>query len=156
MPYEIEVISIGGNFDSELREACQHLNGVQTEFRFGLPPSRYEGWGRTKFQIRYKSSEVFAILDEYLNTAKGGRRYIIGFVDQFLFKDGRGNLFGDRDIEPKTPGTGVAVVTLEQWAGYAKSSVHFICYYLIRYALSFVSPAVRSHGAKEETERLLF
>jgi nucleoside phosphorylase len=140
MPFDIEILSVGGDFDAEIEEAAQMLNGVQDQFRFHLPPIRLSTWGRSHFKAEHYTEEVFQFLENYLDFAKGGRRYVIGVIDQKLRSDRLGNLFGSHRAE-----NGVAVVTLRDWVSFTESSRQFLCYYLIRYSLSFLNPALRSH-----------
>ncbi|MCG2643582.1 MULTISPECIES: hypothetical protein [Bradyrhizobium] len=51
-----------------------------------------------------------------------------------------GNLFG-----ANRACRGLAAITLRDWHFYADSHRSFLCYYFIRYALSFVDPKIKSH-----------
>src|SRR5271165_7104839 len=113
MAFDIDIISIGGDFDVEINEAVQMLNGVQEQFRFSIPPERLSKWGRAYFQREYRADEVFKILLDYLAFARGGRRFVIGVIDQQLNSSTLGNLFGSHRAEQ-----GVAVVTLRNWESY--------------------------------------
>jgi hypothetical protein len=37
MAFDIDILSVGGDFDAEIKEAVHILNGVQEQFRFNLP-----------------------------------------------------------------------------------------------------------------------
>jgi nucleoside phosphorylase len=117
------------------------LSGVQEQFRFSLPPERLSKWWRPYFQREYRADEVFKILLDYLAFARGGRRFVIGIIDQQLNSNTLGNLFGSHRAEH-----GVAVVTLRNWESYTESVRQFLSYYFIRYALSFVDSNLKSHA----------
>ncbi len=140
MSYHIEVISIGGDFDAEINEAAQILNGVQNTFQFGLPPVYLASWTRSHFKAEQLTSDLFDLLRGYLAHARGGRKFVIGIIDQKLRSSRWSNLFGSHDASK-----GVAVVTLSDWISFTESARQFLCYYLIRYALSFVNPELLSH-----------
>jgi hypothetical protein len=54
MPYPIEIISIGGDFDAQIAEAAQALD-VQAEFSFALPPQRLRRAGSSLVKEKYRS-----------------------------------------------------------------------------------------------------
>lgn len=142
MSFTIEIISLGGQFDALIEESAQMLNGVQHEFRFLLVPERLRTRGAAFIQEEYLSHDVFALLKKYRTEAKGHRPYVIGVVDQKLRSHKLSNLFASRDARD---GEGEAVVTLRDCEFFTESRQLYLCYYFIRYALSFVCPALKNH-----------
>ena len=140
MPYHIEVVSIGGDFDAELSEAAQSLNGAQTEFIFSAPPERLRKSGAAFAKLKYHTSEVFEFLRQYRSQAKGERAYLIGVVDKEMDSASWGNVFGSHEA-----GEGLAAITLFDRQRFVESTRLYLCYYFIRYALSFVCPTLKNH-----------
>ena len=141
MPYHIEVISVGGDFDAQIAEAAQSLN-CQDEFRFSLPPARLRKAGGPFAKAKYRTREVFGFLRDYRSNAKGERPYLIGVIDKELDSSRLGNIFGSHEACD-----GLAVVTLFDHLRFVESTHLYLCYYLIRYALSFVCPTLKNHAA---------
>lgn len=148
--YNIEILSIGGDFNRLISECCQVLNGVQDEFRFSLPPNSKRSYGLSFTEKEYHAGNVFSFLGQYRKDTKGFRPYVIGVIDQKLRSDALTNLFGSHDARRSD---GDAVVTLSESAKYSDSQVRYLCYYLVRYSLSFVCPHLRTH---EETRSCFF
>jgi hypothetical protein len=140
MPYNIEVLSIGENSDAKISEVAQILNSVQDEFRFNLPPPTHRQDGATFFQDEYETQQVWEFLKDYRARARGNRPYLIGLVNGHLRSKQYSNLFGSHEAA-----NGLAVITLRDHLKCADSFRPFLCYYLIRYALSFVCPELKSH-----------
>jgi nucleoside phosphorylase len=148
MPWNIEIISVGGKFDDHIAEAKQLLNGVQDEFRFSLAPMRLRGYGVNFVQSEYHTHEVFKILKKYQDHAKGMRPYLIAVLDTELSGVKYNNLFGSHEAEE-----GLAVITLRDHRVFTESARLYLCYYFIRYALSFVCPELKNH---EDTRDCFF
>jgi nucleoside phosphorylase len=144
MPFNIEVISVGGNFDELIRETSQMLNGVQSEFRFSLVPERFRQSAVGNFKSEYLAREVFDDLRSYRKEAKGHRPYLIAVINQKLRSDRLKNLFGSRSDDSRD-GNGESVVTLHAHEAFTESPQLYLCYYFIRYALSFVCPSLKNH-----------
>ncbi|HWX42708.1 MAG TPA: pYEATS domain-containing protein [Blastocatellia bacterium] len=140
MPYNIEILSIGGEFCDETGDAFEILNSVQGEFRFHLPPARLRMAGLPFRRKEYYTKDVFDFLRNYRKEAKGHRPYLIAVLSGPLYSDRYHNLFGSHEASE-----GLAVVTLRDHARYSPSASSFLCYYFIRYSLSFVAPSLRSH-----------
>lgn len=150
MPFNIEVISVGGNFDKLIKETAQMLNGVQAEFRFSLVPERFRHYGTGIIHSEYLTQDVFGLLGKYRKEARGHRPYLMGVVDQQLRSNKWRNLFASINARD---GEGEAVITLHAQALYTKSPQLYLSYYFIRYALSFVCPSLKNHA---ETRNCFF
>ena len=140
MPYVIEVMAIGEDVYPLLERATVALNGVQTQFEFRLTPIalRLDGLGLVRSS--YSTSEIWGFLREQRQRAGGYRPYIISFVTKPLRSAKFGNLFGSHEGEE-----GLAVVTASNAEQYVKEIMRYYCYYLARYALTFINPHIRSH-----------
>jgi nucleoside phosphorylase len=141
MPFNIEVISLGDNSDAKIGEVAQILNAVQEEFKFYLPPDARRRDGASFVQDEYQTEEIWSFLKDYRAIAKGHRPYLIAVVNGRLKSKRFSNLFGSHRAED-----GLAVITLSDHQKYADSFRPFLCYYLIRYALSFVCPELKAHS----------
>src|SRR5262249_16938047 len=142
MSFNIEVLSVGGDFDTLIQETAQMLNGVQAEFQFGLVPTRLRRYAADFRKSEYLTTDVFAKLQEYRSQAKGHRPFVVAVVDKKLRSKKRSNLFGSRDARD---GEGEAVITLQDHHFFTESTQLYLSYYFIRYALSFVCPSVKNH-----------
>jgi nucleoside phosphorylase len=150
MAFNIEVLSIGGDFDQVISEAATVLNGAQNEFRFDLVPERLRSYAASEQKAEHLTLDVFQLLQEFRKDAKGNRPFLIGVIDQKLRSTELGNIFGSREARQ---GEGEAVITLADHQRFAESAVVFLCYYFIRYALSFVCPDLFNH---EDTRNCFF
>src|SRR5262249_25589342 len=88
----------------------------------------------------YHTATIWDFLKDYRVRAKGFRPYLIAVVNGHLRSDKYVNLFGSHRAAE-----GIAAITLRGHQNYADSYRPFLCYYLIRYALSFVCPDLKSH-----------
>jgi hypothetical protein len=138
--FPIELVPLGKTSIEPLEYVCKRLNEIQHEFDFNLPPVRLREEGVVFSRSEYLASEVFAWLQNYRTVAKGNRPYLIGFIDGPLRSAKLSNLFGSHEAE-----NGVAVVTLDDHKKYVSSTHAYVAYYLVRYAISFVAPAVKTH-----------
>ena len=142
MPFNIEIVSVGGDFDQIISETATALNGVQDEFRFALAPNHMRKQAAGFIKTEYLTTDVFTLLKDYRTQAKGHRPFVIGVVDQRLTSKKLSNLFASRDARE---GEGEAVITLHDNEFFTESAQLYLCYYFIRYALSFVCPALKNH-----------
>jgi nucleoside phosphorylase len=97
--------------------------------------------------------DVFDLLRRYRTDVKGGRPHVIGVVDKRLASSGRPelvNLFASHDARD---GEGEAVITLYDHHHFSESTQIYLCYYFLRYALSFVCPTLKNH---EDTRSCFF
>ena len=143
MPHTIEVLSLGGDYYDSIRQSINILNYAQRdhqEFIFIVPPDRLTKSGVAFRRSKYYSGDVFDYLKKYSVKAKGQHPYMIGVVNAPLYSDKLSNLFGTHRARK-----GLAVTTLDDHARYVGSPVSYLCYYFIRYALSFVEPELKSH-----------
>jgi nucleoside phosphorylase len=141
MPYHFEILSLGGDFYKEICEAAQILNAVQEEFHFAAAPPPLRREGLLWVQRDYLTTDIWAFLRDYRAKAKGHRPYIIAVIDRTLSSTKWTNLFGSHLAKE-----GFAVITLRDHHFYADSHRPFLCYYFIRYALSFIAPSLKSHN----------
>lgn len=142
MPFNIEIISVGGDFDELIAETATALNGVQREFHFLQAPNNLRSHSRGYVRPHYLTSDVFDELKRYRTSAKGSRPFVIGIIDQNLSSKKLGNLFGSRDARD---GEGEAIINLQDNEMFADSPQLYLCYFFIRCALSFVSPNAKNH-----------
>jgi nucleoside phosphorylase len=140
MPFHIEVLSVGESSDAKIGEVAQILNAVQDEFKFHLPPEARRQDGAAFLQDEYQTEQVWDFLKDYRANAKGHRPYLIAVVNGKLNSKDYSNLFGSHRAKD-----GLAVITLRDHQQFTDSFRSFLCYYFIRYALSFVCPELKSH-----------
>ena len=140
MPYQIEVMSIGEDLYPALKRCADALNGVQDEFKFHLTSTalRASGIGFTRSQ--YLTTDLWTFLREQREKVGGHRPYIIAFVTRPLASPRLSNIFGSHE-----GGEGLAVATTHGTAQYVREEGRYVCYYLVRYALSFVNPSIKAH-----------
>jgi predicted acylesterase/phospholipase RssA len=137
----IEVISIGADLYSDISAAIRLLNGIQSEFRFITIPETNRLEGLTFQRDRYATKDIWAFMQAYRTKAGGQHPLILGFLDRPLSSDTLANLFGSLNAQD-----GFAVATLFGHVQFVSDPKRYIAYYLVRYALSFVKPDLRSHN----------
>jgi len=140
MPFPIEIISLGEDNYESLDVIAKLLNSAQKEFLFNLPPLRLRGVGQSFQRNVFHTVQVYNFLKQYRIQAGGHRPFLIAFVNGPLQSNNLSNIFGSHEAKE-----GLAVVTLQDQLAYTKSKSAFICYYFIRYALSFLAPELISH-----------
>ena len=140
MPYSIEVLCVGTDLYSQLNPVIESLNSVQAEFNFSVPPERLLEFGIPYRRREYSSEQVFDFLEDYRKHAKGNRPFLVAFVNSPIRSVRLGNLFGSHRAV-----CGLAVVTIDDVSNFTDQVSSYICYYLIRYALSFVAPDIMTH-----------
>jgi len=140
MPYTIEVLCIGKDQYEAIEPVLNALNGAQTEFVFSTPSESCRAYGLPFVRKSYLSTDIWDFLGKYKVDAKGHRPYIIALLDGSLESPELGNLFGSSRRK-----AGLAAVTTQDFSMYAADLWRFVCYYMIRYALTFVAPDVSSH-----------
>jgi nucleoside phosphorylase len=138
--YPIEILSIGGDHYAHILSAIYKLNAAQLEFKFEIPPTHLKDKLISFAQSHYQSDEIYERLTRYQKEAKGFRPFLIAVIDQPLRSKTMANLFGTHQAS-----RGFAVVTLKDHERFAGSATQYLCYYFVRYALSFVAPELRSH-----------
>jgi pimeloyl-ACP methyl ester carboxylesterase len=148
MAHTIEIISIGSDLYSEVEPVIERLNASQSEFKFVIPPARLRDNGLPFRQKDYHTNEVFGFLRRYRLDAKGHRPFLIAIVNTALRSDVLKNLFGSHEATE-----GLAVTTLADHLRFAQSTDAYLCYYFIRYSLSFVAPSLKTH---DETRSCFF
>lgn len=134
-------MSIGGDFYPLLESARKRLNGVQSDFEFRLTRKEQREVASAFRRTEYLTTDIWTFLREHKDTFGGHRPYIIAFVDKPLRSPSLANLFGSHQASD-----GFAAATLYQSSQYVKEDKRYTCYYLIRYAHSFVNPIIQSHN----------
>jgi len=141
MSYDIELISIGEDLYPILGSSASMLNAVQNEFRFRLASSRVREEGLSFNRNQYSTAEIWQFLKEQRLSFGGNRPFIIAFLNRPLQSTQYKNIFGSHEGDD-----GLAVVTLHSSTQYVKEAKRYCCYYLTRYAMSFVNPLIRAHN----------
>lgn len=139
---EIQVFSIKEELYSSIEKACKDLNAVQSnkEFTFKIPSERLKDKFFLEKRDRYYSIDVFSWLEKYRQQENIENQLVILVVDGYLESKKLGNLFGTVRAEE-----GLAVFTVADFSQFVNDIVRFCRYYLVRYALSFLSPTIKSH-----------
>lgn len=140
MAYQIEILTISPDLIKSVKAACDSLNKVQNEFKFEIASEKLRGKLYTHKRDKYKSEDVFEWLTEYRNEVKGHRPFIILIVDGFLSSTRWSNIFGTVSAN-----NGFAVFTTHDFDQFVQDRVRFCRYYMVRYALSFLQPTLKSH-----------
>jgi hypothetical protein len=148
MPYSIEVLSIGEDLYEDIIKATNLLNVAQCEFQFTTPPARLKMCALPFRRREYYTKETFEFLQRYRQDSRGFRPFIIGVLNGPLYSDLYSNLFGSHEASE-----GLAVVTLKDNEKFVSSRNNYLCYYFIRYSLSFVAPDLQTH---EDTRSCFF
>jgi predicted acylesterase/phospholipase RssA len=117
------------------------LNKVQNEFKFEIASEKHRGILYTHERDEYKSDEVFQWLTNYRDEVKGHRPFIILIIDGFLSSAKWSNIFGTVSTDK-----GFAVFTTHGFDQFVQDRVRFCRYYLVRYALNFLEPTLKSHS----------
>jgi len=140
--YTIYLISVGADSSYLLESSAKQLNGIQSEFRFSVVPISSDlGKNALAFQReRYLTTAVYDWFVTMRRTLGGRRDHVICFVNRPLSSPKLSNLFGSHRAED-----GLAVVTLNDSEQYIRAEERFCTYFLVRYAMSFLNPSVRSH-----------
>ena len=140
MPFPIEILSVGDDFYSQVADVIPSLNFGQNEFEFLPVPEKYRELGLRYVEKTYETPKLWKLLESYRSTTKGFHPFLIAIVNRPLQSERWGNLFGSHRAKE-----GLAALTLHDHDLYVESHRPFLCYYLIRYALSFVCPTLKSH-----------
>jgi len=141
MSYQVEVHAIRKELYESLEKAAESLNTVQSEFEFKISKTGLREYFYLYKSQKYKVDDVFRLIGSYRESAKGDRRYSILVVDGPLESSKLGNLFGSTNSND-----GMAVFTVNDFDQFVHDLVRYNRYYLVRYALSFVAPEIKSHN----------
>lgn len=141
MAYQIEILTISPDLLKSVEVACESLNKVQSEFKFEIASDKHRGKLYTHKRDKYNSENVFQWLADYKNEVKGHRPFIILIVDGFLSSAKWKNIFGTVSTDRQ-----FAIFTTYDFDQFVQDSVRFCRYYLVRYALSFLEPTLKSHN----------
>lgn len=140
MLFPIEILCLGTDRYAHAGRAADTLNRAQGVFNFHLAEGQARAAGLTQRKESYRTPDIWAFLKDYRSQQRGHRPFIISVVDAPLDGSELRNLFGSHSA-----GEGLAAVTLQDQSRYEELPHKFLCYYLIRYALSFVAPGIASH-----------
>jgi predicted acylesterase/phospholipase RssA len=146
---EIQIFSIKKELYKNIEKACNDLNNIQTdkEFTFKTPPERLKDKFYFEQREEYHSGTVFEWLKNYRQQEKKENQLIILVVDGYLKSNRLGNLFGSVSATD-----GLAVFTVVDFSQFVNDIVRFCRYYLVRYALSFLEPSIKSHDDPSRKE----
>ncbi|MDR3678432.1 MAG: patatin-like phospholipase family protein [Flavipsychrobacter sp.] len=147
MPYPIEILTISLDLIKSVSAACESLNKVQTEFHFSLAEHDLREKLYPYKREKYVSNDVFKWLIEYKAEAKGHRPFIILIVNGYLSSNRWEDIFGTRSENGE-----FAVFTTYNFNQFVNDRVRYCRYYLVRYALSFLQPELKSHNEKENKD----
>ena len=147
MAYQIEILTISPDLLKGVRAACDSLNKVQSEFEFKMASEKLSTRLYIYKRDNYESEDVFQWLTNYRNEVKGHRPFIILIVDGFLSSKKWSNIFGTVSTT-----SGFAVFTTHDFDQFVQDRVRFCRYYLVRYALSFLEPTLKSHSVIENKD----
>lgn len=146
MPFLIEVLCLGQDRYASIEAPARDLNAIQREFVFLLTSPELRPKGLTFQRAQYNTQDVFQFLRDFRKEAKGDHPYLIAFLDAPLESDKLRHLFGSHEATE-----GLAVVTLYDSTQFVSETRRYILYYLVRYALSFLAPAIQAHTAPDRT-----
>lgn len=146
---EIQIFSIKKELYKNIEKACNDLNNIQTdkEFTFKTPPERLKEKFYLEQREEYHSDTVFEWLKNYRQQEKKENQLLILVVDGYLKSNRLGNLFGTVSATD-----GLAVFTVVDFSQFVNDIVRFCRYYLVRYALSFLEPSIKSHDDPNRKE----
>lgn len=137
----IEVMSIGEDLYGPMLSSIELLNSVQVVFRFRAVPSASRADGLAFERNEYRTQEIWDFLGDYRLKTGGQHPYLLGFLNRPLASDKLKNLFGSHNAE-----SGMAVATLHGHVQFVSDPKRYMAYYMVRYALSFINPKIRSHN----------
>ncbi|OJW83181.1 MAG: hypothetical protein BGO69_18880 [Bacteroidetes bacterium 46-16] len=144
MPFSIEILTTDKNLIPALNAAIQPLNNVQNEFHFLLANDRLMPEALSFTQDQYTNSEIYEWLKEYKVRAKGIRRFVILVINKPLSGQLK-NLFGGHRATEGFAWFTTEIFDDSQITPFLFDKIRFCRYYLVRYILSFVNPAIKSH-----------
>jgi hypothetical protein len=148
MAYGIELLCLGADLYADLEAVVKSLNSAQGEFIFALAPGRFRFELTREVHTEYVADRLFKRLLQYRSAAKGSRPYLIVFVPGPLRSAKLSNLFGSLRVED-----GLAAVSIAGIESFGVRREDYIRYYLIRYAMNFVAPEIKTH---RETRKCFF
>ena len=140
--YPIEVVNFGRpGFDAHVT-VIEELNRVQKDLLFRLPPERCQSWAAPYDFDSLSTDRVWEILARYRRECRGFHPFVIALAHGELASSKYGNLFGSHRASD-----GLAAFTTNDWNEvFAPPPIEaFIAYYLVRYAISFISPDIKNH-----------
>lgn len=146
---EIQVFSISEKLYPSIEKACKDLNDIQKdkEFTFKTPAQRLQNKFFLEKREEYHSETVFSWLKHYRQQENKNNQLTILVVDGFLKSNRLANLFGTINAEE-----GLAVFTVVDFNQFVNDIVRFCRYYLVRYAVSFLEPSIKSHDDPNRKE----
>jgi predicted acylesterase/phospholipase RssA len=150
MPYPIEILTTDQELEESINQACITFNQVQHEFRFGIP-SQMRDFFYPYRKKEYRSFEVFEWLNDYRSLARGHRPFIILVLTGHLSSEKFSNLFSTICADD-----GLAVFTTLDFNHFLFDQVRFCRYYMLRHAINFVAPALKSHIEPADPQCLFY
>ena len=136
MSYPVEIITTSETEIKTIELAIGDLNRIQDEFQFKLASKRLLDQCYMFTQENYTSEEVADWLDDYRTKNVGYRPYIILVLTGTL----NTNHFGGH-----VASHGFAFFTTNGHYQFVVDKIRYIKYYLVRYVLSFLNPAIKGH-----------
>ena len=145
--YHIEILSTNEELYTFIEKAYTTLNQIQSDFEFDLPSETLRKELFIQRRDDYFSEDIYTWLDDYKKKAKGYRPFIILVVEGSLRTNRYANLFGTTRAE-----SGYAVFTVKDFNQFVNDKIRFIRYYLVRYAIGFIEPSLKSHNEEERKD----
>lgn len=142
--YNIEILSTNPLLYEFISKAFIPLNKIQDDFRYHIPSDTLKNSHQIHEREDYFSQDVFTWLDQYRERAKGNRPFIILVIEGSLRSNNWSNLFGTTRAE-----SGYAIFTIRDINQFINDKIRYIRYYLVRYAIGFIKPELRSHNDLE-------
>ena len=143
MAFSIEIITTEKDLIKQIGLAIQPLNTVQAEFSYRVASQRLLEQTYYFKKDDYTLSEVFVWLRQFRIDARGNRPFII-LITAAGLSGQKSNLYGAHKGKE-----GLAVFTTDvfepEYKQFLFDKVRFIRYFLVRYALSFVTPETSTH-----------
>lgn len=141
MAFNIEILATTPNLYFEIEQAIAPLNQIQSDFVYQITSKTYQDFLFVHKSNNYKSEDVFSWINDFKEKAKGHRPFVIVVVDGFLQSKRLSNIFGTVSAK-----NGFAVFTTHDFEHFVYDRIRYLRYYLVRYALNFIEPSIKSHN----------
>ncbi len=145
--YNIEILSTNPELYKLITKAFTPLNKIQEDFKFHIPSESLRNSLRIHDREDYLSNDGYSWLDDYKVRAKGNRPFIILIVEGSLRSRKLANLFGTTRAKQ-----GYAIFTVRDINQFVNDKIRYIRYYLVRYAVGFIKPELKSHNEAARKE----
>jgi predicted acylesterase/phospholipase RssA len=140
MNYNIEILTTNASELAPIRAAIESINKIQHEFYFHLGSQRNLEQTYLFTRENYKHEEVANWIDKYKFESKGNKQFVILILTGTL----NINHFGGHQATK-----GIAYFTTHGHYQFVVDKLRYIKYYLVRYALSFLAPAISNHETRD-------